>query len=242
MATNQIAVLGQYQACALRAIKLDADCTPATGPNNVMVTTAIARATLTPEIKTGAEVEAPTACGDFAWIARTGAKIKFWNLELEMCLWDYEFLTMIVGGSTMTGNSDVAAWNTKTIGWAAPGFNTAGANGVSLEIFSKVAYESGDCPSNSVANPPAYVRHILPKVTAQLSDRPFTEEDAAFVKLTGKVVSNPRLWVDLPEFGEWPTSTSPPSDSAYVQLWANTLPTLGSINGGFTDVTITPGS
>lgn len=242
MATNQIAVLGQYQACALRAIKLDASCVPQTGPNNVVVTTAIARANLTPEIKTGTEVEAPTACGDLAWVARTSDKIKYWNLELELCLWDYEFLSLVVGGSLMTGDSTVAAWNTKTIGWAAPGFNSSATNGVALEIFSKVAYESGDCPTGAVANPPAYVRHIFPKVTAQLSDRPFTEEDAAFVKLTGKVVSNPKLWIDIEEFGTWPTSTVPPSDSAYVQLWASALPSLGSINGGFQDVTITPGS
>ena len=49
MATNQIAVLGQYQACALRRLKLDASWRPlGTGPNNVVVTTAIGRANLTP--------------------------------------------------------------------------------------------------------------------------------------------------------------------------------------------------
>lgn len=242
MATNQIAVLGQFQACALEAHVLDENCVPADSPNNVIVTTAIASGTLTPEIKEGTEIEAATACGDLSWVARADDKIKYWNLDLEMTLWDYEFLSVLIGGTLIIGDSTVSAWNGKVIGWAAPGFSTPETNGVALNIYSKVAFESGECPTGAVANPPSYIRHIMPKVRGQLQDRPFTEGDAAFVKLSLKCFANPRYWVDVEELSEWNTSTVIPQDSAYVQVFATTLPTMGAIDGGFQDVDITPGS
>jgi hypothetical protein len=243
MASQQFAVLGQYQACAIRAIKLQADCTPADTPNNVVVAASIASGSLSPELKEAVEVNAETACGVLAWYARTTEKIKAWNLDLSMAFWDYELLSLIVGGRILYGDNTVVAWSSDVVGWASPGFNSLDTPGVGLEIYSKVAFESGECPTADITSPPAYVRHIFPKLTGQLSDRPFEADQAAFAAMTCRAVANPKLWLDIEEFGpEWPTSTTIPNDSAYVQIFATQLPTFAGIDGGFQNIDITPGS
>ena len=80
MATNQIAVLGRHQASALRAIKLDASWRPLeTGPNNVVGHHRHRPGEPDPEIRTGTEVEAPTAVGDLAWVYCTSGQDSGWE-------------------------------------------------------------------------------------------------------------------------------------------------------------------
>ena len=88
MATNQLMCLGQYQACALRAVRLDTDCTPLQGVNNGVVTSALITGTASPQIEEGKRFEPMNACGDICWTATADDRVKRYNVDLELCLWE----------------------------------------------------------------------------------------------------------------------------------------------------------
>lgn len=242
--TNQIALIGQYQACAFVAWKLLADCTVSDTPGNKVVGTAIATATLTPEIQDGIEISAENACGGLDWQVKQQDRIKWWNLDLELTTWDYELLVLMVGGALVIGKTgDVAA--TKVIGWSAPGYNDGAPNGVGLEIYSQVAFSgTGFCPPASVVGAPAYIRHILGKCVFQLADRPFTSSDGAYMKMTGRCFANDAFntFISGALSGiTWRGATAIPAGSAYTQVFAAALPaSANTIGGGVEDVDLTP--
>lgn len=236
--TDQIALIGQYQACAFRAWRLLADCTVEPTTANCVVGTGVATASLTPEIKEGIEIEAETACGALDWNVKQQDRIKWWNLEIEFTTWDYELLEMVVGGSLVIGKvGDPLAG--QVIGWSAPSYADGQSNGVGLEIFSQVAFGGsgqGFCPPATVSGAPTYVRHIFGKCVFQLSDRPFTSTDGAYMKLTGRCFANSQFNDFISNNTEitpaWRGASDIPAGSAYTQVFANALPTSPNVFAG----------
>lgn len=253
MATTQINAVGQYQACAYRVWELGDDCAikkagGATGAANAIVGTGIVRANMSVELKEGAEVEATTACGALAWYAKDIDRIKRWNMELEVATWDYELLGITVGGTLITAETtggigdNPAAWDGKTIGWAAPGPTATTQKAVALEIWARSAYSTGAC--SSIADAPNYVRHVFPRCQLQLSDRAFEEATPGYMKFTGRCDANPKLVEDLANAGVDDTPWSGPANpeaisgltnSTYFQMFDNNLPTADpAFDGGYT--------
>lgn len=246
MATTQIAAIGQYQACAYRVWQLDTDCSvlKTNDVANAIVGTGVIRANMSVELKEGQEVEATTACGAVAWSARDVDRIKRWNLEFEVATWDYELLGMAVGGNLITGNGATETeWNTKTIGWAAPGPTATSQPAVAIELWSRAAYSTGVCAAVEGA-PPQYIRHIFPRATLQLQDRAFEEATPAYMRFQGRVEANPKLLTDLKDAGvadtPWigPASTTALESSTYIQMFAEGLPVADNdFDGGYTAYT-----
>lgn len=250
MATSQIAAVGQYQACAYRIWPLDDDCTilKVSDVASAIVGTGIIRANMSVEVKEGQEVEATTACGSIAWLARDVDRIKRWNLEFEIATWDYEALAYMVGGDLITGNGATeTSWNTKTIGWAAPGPTSNEQPAVALEIWSRAAYSTGVCATPTGA-PPTYIRHIFPRCTFQLQDRAFEEATPAYMKFSGRAEANPKLLTDLKDAAvadtPWigPATVTPFEEATYIQMFAEGLPVSDNtgFDGGTTEYDFAP--
>ena len=248
--TNQIVLAGQAQACALRATKLAADCSVVDTPGNVFVGGAIATGNLTPEIKEGAEISADNACGGIDWLIKNQDRIKWWNLDLEITVWDYELLQAMVGGSLIIGKTGDAAEG-KVIGWHAPAYQDGESPGVALEIWVRAALGSGYCPPASVTGAPGYIRHIFGKAVFQLQDRPFAVDGPAYMKATGRCFANPKFNdflsnTTVAQYGAWRGDSDIPAQNAYTQVFAASLPTfgntatLGDQGLGALDVDITP--
>lgn len=237
MPTALVATPGQLQACVIRVARLSAACVPSSAAGDVITTSALVSLQATPEMDEATKFEVKNACGNLAWTQESGCdKIKRFNLTLELATFDYEMMTLLTGGTAITGKTGAAnaGWVGKTIGYATPGLDTTCPNGVSIEVFSKTAYSTGACTEASAA--PAYVRHIFPRAFLTPGERNFANEMAT-LKLSGYSTANP-VWNQGP-FGDWQGNASLADDTAYAQVYAATLPALSntglsSQGGGFT--------
>ena len=239
MPTNLVATPGQLQACILRVSRLSAACVPQSGSNNIITTAGLVSVQATPDTEEATKFERKNGCGAIAWQAESGCdKIKRYNLTVELATTDFELLELITGGSLIMANESTAptAWQGKVIGFASPGNDTACPNGVSMEIFTKATYNSGSCTTLG-EDTPQYVRHIFPRAFLTPGDRAF-EDDVAVINLTGYSTPNP-AWM-TGATGDWISAASFPSDSAYTQMFAPSLPTVsnagayGAMGGGYT--------
>lgn len=248
MPTTQVNAVGQYQACFYRVWPLGADCkiVKAGGVDGIakaIVGTGIVRANMAVETKAGAEIEATTACGALAWYAHDVDRIKRWNLDFELATWDYELLAYAVGGTLITGNGATeTSWNTKTIGWAAPGPTATTQPAVAIELWSRAAYSTGAC--STISGAPTFIRHIFPRVQMQLTDRAFEEGTPGYMKFQGRVEANPFLAAELKNAGiadtPWigPATVTPLATSTYMQMFAQGTPVKGNaFDGGYTEYT-----
>lgn len=248
MPTTQVNAVGQYQACFYRVWPLGADCAivkagGATGIANAIVGTGIVRANMAVETKAGAEIEAETACGGLAWYAKDVDRIKAWNLDFEVATWDYELLAYAVGGTLITGNGATeTTWNTKTIGWAAPGPTATTQPAVAIELWSRAAYSTGAC--STITGAPTFIRHIFPRVQMQLTDRAFEAGTPGYMKFQGRVEANPTLANDLKNAGvddtPWigPSTVTALQSATYLQMFAEGTPVKdNTFDGGYTAYT-----
>lgn len=236
MPTTQIECLGQFQGCAYRIFELNESCDiedPSAA--RAYVGTAMARASMAVELKEGAEVEATTACGAVAYSVKDIDRIKGWNIELELVMWDYEILQAAIGGTLITGGTGItpSSWRGKTIGWAAPGADITEQHSVSIEIWSRTATDVGACSAAGV-DTPRFIRHIYPRATLQLQDRVFEDGQPAYMRFNGFVQANPKIFGHLSSLTAahddegWigTTTTTELASSTYAQMFSNTLPSL----------------
>lgn len=238
MSTNLVAAPGQLQACILRVARLGADCVPMSGANDIIVTAGLASVQATPDTEEATKFEGKNACGAVAWQAEGGCdRVKRFNLTVELQVFDYEFLELTTGGTLILGAADLeqTAWRNKVIGFAYPGNETACPNGVSLEIFTKAAYNTGECTSLGAATP-RFVRHIFPRSFFTPSDRNF-EDDGATNRLTGYSTPNP-AW-SRGSTPDWLGAANLPTDTPHAEVFAEDLPTVsnagvvGAMGGGY---------
>jgi hypothetical protein len=226
MASNTIC-LGQRQACAFRATRLEDDCTPAVGADNAVVTNGLVTLNADPDVEEGTTFEPKNACDDILWTATEDDRIKRYTGDFEFGLWDYELIELMTGASLLIADSTVA-WSGKNAGITYPGPNSAASPGVALEIWVKTAGigDVGQCGPEST-NPP-FVRYVFPYVRARVGGRTFSNEAAMF---TGSIKIDPNPNWDMGPYGDWPITTGFadfPAE-AYVQFWdeAANLPDTG---------------
>jgi hypothetical protein len=247
--TTQLECLGQYQGCGFRIWELGANCDiPDPSAAIAYNGQALARANMTVELKEGQEVEATTACGSVAFAVKDNDRIKGWNVELELILWDYEILEAVVGGTLITGGSSISpsSWRDKTIGWAAPGPDSTDQPAVAVELWSRTASDTGACGAVG-ADTPLFIRHIWPRAQLQLQDRSFEDGQAAYMKFSGFVGANPKLFPRLASLGEshdgegWlgQETVTNLASSTYVQMYSNSVPTQPSEACSYTEYDLT---
>lgn len=224
--------LFEKNVCVLRAVRLNADCTPAVGANNAAVTTGIVTMTRSAEIEEGQEFNFKNGCGDLIAYAADADKIKRFNLTGDLLTMDHELFEIIFGGNLLVADvgEDFAGQN---IGYARP-IGTVSGNGVSLEVWVQAVFGiGGGCSTDASA--PGWVRHVFPRVTFVEGDRVF-ENDIAKVSFTGKAFANP-AWGNG-GFNDSPlVYNSGYTGSAHFEFQETSLPTSVS-NAGCGYITV----
>lgn len=219
MASTGICI-GQRQACAVRATRLDSDCTPAGGEDNAVVTTALVTLSLDPEIEEGTVYEPKNACDSILWTAQEPDKIKRFTGDGEMGVWDYELIELMTDCAVILGDGS-SPWSGDVIGIEYPGPDTASGDGVALEIWTKANAVGSSGPCGPAGTHPPYIRHVLPRVLVRPGSRTF-ENDAAMFSFSIKAEANPQ-WGEGP-WGDWQGAIGISATSPYAQFYDDALP------------------
>lgn len=138
---------GSVQACAMRVGMLDDAGAPDPGANNLYVTDSLIQVQTSYEIETGEEFIQKNGCGAICQNFKEPDILKRVTLELQLCQYDYELLSMMIGGTLIEGDVVTGGANAP-IGLVLPSSSAPASNGVSLEIWSK-AWDGG---SQAVSN------------------------------------------------------------------------------------------
>lgn len=196
---TEVACIGQYSACVIRATRLDDDCTPLTGPTDGIVVAAIADLTLTPEVKERTFVEPEDACGNIVFQAEIDEKLKRYTVAFNLIVAGWEAIELLTDASLIIGGAS-SPWVGKSIGVNHPGLTTPSKPGAALELWVKAsaAGQSGPCGADETN--PKWVRHRLPRTLLRLDARTFNNETANY-SFTGIATANPLFddpYDDLP--------------------------------------------
>lgn len=197
----------QRSACALRITRLGADCSPVAGVGNGAIATAIATITATPDVTEGTSFNPTDACGRVVFSAKDPSVTNRYTFEMELIGVDYEFIEIATSSSLIlgaSGSGPSGSWANKAIGIERPGPTTANTDGFGLEVWVKNGAGTGSCGPAST-NPP-YVRHVFPRVLAELGARTFTNE-VANATFSGTAEAN-ISWGEGP-YGDFPGATVP---------------------------------
>lgn len=192
----QYGCAGSLQVCALRGVRLDADCSPNHGPYAAFASSALASITSTPEIEEGEEFQLKNGCGVVTHYKKDNDRVKRQNISIELVTYDFELIEIMTGDRVLVDSTG------KTIGIAQGGPNTVPNDGVYLEAFTKAVEGDDSCAVPTESPIPGWFEWIWPRGFFTLRD--FTlENNFANVKLEGYSLTNSQLPDDGP-FGDWP--------------------------------------
>lgn len=224
MASAQDVCIGQYQACAIRAHRLNATCVPQTGANNTVTTAALVTMTATYQVETGQEFGPVAACGERVWRVQDQDKIQQLNITMSLALWDFELLEILTGGTLQVGAAG-SVDPSGVIGMADRGPGAGNFVGASMEVYTKAAIGSGEVCVASGGLSFGWVRHLYPRVVMRLDSLEHSNNtDGLLVNLTGFGFVNP-AWGNGP-LDDWPATGGVPVDSAHAQVFMANLPTV----------------
>lgn len=224
MAANSIC-LGQRQACAIRVTRLNADCTPAEGEDNAVVSAGLATLNADPEVEEGATYQPKNACDQIRWTAEEEDRITRYTGDFEFTDFDYELMEIMFNAALLVGAGD-SPWPGQTIGVSGIGPNSPAGNGVGIEIWVKNAGlgDVGQCgPDDEI---PPFTRYVFPLVKVRPGGRTFNV-DAGVLAGSIKISPNPQ-WGQGP-WGDWMATVgfedASLASEAYVQFWDTEAPT-----------------
>lgn len=222
MADLESICVGQAKACALRATRLNTDCTPATGAGNGVCTAALVTLNADPEVEEGAKFNPKNACGDILWGAEEDDKILRYTGDFEFGLWDFELIELLTNAALGVGAVG-SPWDGDNAGLFMPGPNTPSSPGVGLEIWvpNFGVGDAGQC--GPAATHPPYTRYVFPMVKVRPGGRTFNGEAAMFSGSI-KISPNPN-WSNGP-YADWGLTTSftEEPDKAYAMFYDDELP------------------
>lgn len=192
----QYGCAGSLQVCALRGVRLDADCSPNHGPYAAFSTAALASISSTPEIEDGEEFQVKNGCGVVTHYVKDKDRVKRQNITIELVTYDFEIIEIMTGDQILV---DAAGM---TIGIAQGGPQSTPPNGVYLEAYTKAVEGDDSCAIPTEDPIPGWYEWIWPRAFFTMRD--FTlENNFANVTLEGYSLTNSQLPDDGP-FGDWP--------------------------------------
>ena len=195
----------QVQACAIRVAKLYSTGVPRVGANNLYVSDALTKLTMTPVIEEGSETKLKNACGAACLDYKDCDRLSRLDISIELCTPDPELSEMFTTGVVLTSGA--------AVGFGAPVLNEETCpDGISIELWAKRPLRGG---SLDPVHP--YAWWVFPRVYLHPADSTF--EDGPFVAtFAGFGVENEN-WFDGP-LNDWPVD----SDRVYQWLPTATLP------------------
>lgn len=236
MATNLAGPinLAEYNACVVRAARLNANCAPTGGASGGIVTAGLVTLTADPVISEGDTLEQKNACGTTLYRVAQDDKVTGYTFNGEFAFSDFELMALLFGGNVILGKA-AGTFAGKVIGYADQAYNAPPRTGAYLEVITTTLAEgAGSCISSSVAAPVAF-GHIFPKVKLTPGSQSFGN-DLKRVAFTGKGENNPSLydgpWNDYPGAGYIPNTSH--IVVGYDQTAYNAI--LASVTVGLTDL------
>lgn len=215
--------IGQYQAAMIVLSRLDADCTPLTGGTDQVRTVCFASVDAQPQFDDGQEFGRRAANGNRCFYVRDCNKFKQFDLTLQLITWDMELIELATSSDLILGKIG-GDWAGDTIGFAMPGTDADCPSGVSVEVYTKVAFGTGGFCAPASAGAPTYIRHLFPFAQLQMGQVTLDDNtDGILLNLTGFSLANPN-WGDGPN-NDWEGSTDVPAGSPYAATFSNDLPT-----------------
>jgi hypothetical protein len=211
--------IGQYQLCYIRVVRLNQNCTPATGADVAVISVGATTITASPELEEATAFEGKNGCGTVLFDATGQDKIKRWNLTGDLITFDWELMEIMFGGTVIVGKVG-SDFDGKAIGYAMPGKDEDDTNGVSLEIWTKNSTGTGLCDVGT-GTAALWTRHVFPRALMTPGDRTF-EEDIAHFAFTGRGTEN-AAW-GTGAFADYQGVGDAPTNSGYFQFEETDLP------------------
>lgn len=178
------------QGVAIRATRLNANGSTATGASASYVLNSFIRVSFTPEYEEGDEITEKTASGEVCVTYKAPDTLKRVNLEVAICQPDPEFTELVAGGTLLSTAGTV-------VGYAAAATGAdALPNGASLEVWSKAISGGIQAPVNP------YFRWTFPYVQLRPTGERVIENGLMANVFEGYGVGN-ATWGDGPQ-NDWP--------------------------------------
>lgn len=206
---------GSVFGLVMRVARLGPSGLPLVGAGNTVTANAFTKLDFDPVYKDGVNIEEPNAAGGICITYDGDASLRHWNVKIEICSVAPELMEILSAGSVLSVATDV-------MGWASPdiGGSPSGANGVSVEVWSRAVLNAGAAATNP------YIHWLAPRVKNLKLTSPLTiGAEAVKGTFEGIAIGNP-LWGDGP-LNDWPAtipsaqplqyirqSTTPPSSVA----------------------------
>ena len=130
---------------AIRATRLNADCTYALGANNVVITAAAVRMAITTDIEAGDEITARNGDGVQCLSIRDPDSLKRLNIEMELCVRDPELVELLTGSPLVLDAAGDTVGGVRQSG-------TIDHPGAFVEIWTRAGSSTGSCVAGTASN------------------------------------------------------------------------------------------
>lgn len=185
--------LAAIRFCRMRATRLNADGTPHNGPNNVYVTDKPMSLAVSPVIEAGQDRTRVGGCDCIVATYRGKDKLKWFDLSLELALWEPGLIELLTGATAILSAADPIGFQ-----WSDQAFDCSG------DIQPNVVLEGWQILQNQ-GSPDLtypYMHWVWPSTFWQISDYTL-ENDFAAPSLKGYSQPNANwgtgIFDDVPE-------------------------------------------
>lgn len=197
--------LPQIQACRMRIADLAANGAPLAGADNLLISSALVKVTITPVYIEGTDIVDKNGCGEMCVNYRGKPSFRRGDVTFEVCTHDPYVNAKLSSGDTLVDGDAVGA--------AAPPIGVIEGDGVSVELWRLRVNDDGDVDPDF-----PYAWWALPKLN-NLKPGPIEHSDGnPHPTFTGEAVQNAN-WVDGP-LNDWPAA----SDRAWQWIPTTTIP------------------
>lgn len=185
--------LAAIKFCRMRVTRLDADGTPTAGPNNVYVTDKPVSLGVTPVIEAGEDKTRVGGCDCIVASYRGFDKLKWFDFDLELAVWEPGLIEMLTGASAILSSSDPIGFQ-----WSEQAFDCSGQIQPNVVLEGWQVLQNQGSPDTEFP----YMHWVWPLARFQISDYTL-ENDFAAPALKGYSQPNSNwgegIFSDVPE-------------------------------------------
>ncbi|MDR7492240.1 MAG: hypothetical protein QN122_12425 [Armatimonadota bacterium] len=183
--------LSAIRLCVIRVTKLNADGSPAAGPNNAYVSNSPITLNVTPEIEAGEDRTLRSGCGCVVATSKGDDSLKRFTFELDLAKIEPGLLALLIGADQISSGADpIGVWWKGQLTCDSPAVNP-----VALEGW-QTAWDG----AGPAASPNRYIHWLWTYTRWQIG--PLTLQDDFFQpRVTGFSLANnayTHIWGDLP--------------------------------------------
>jgi hypothetical protein len=172
---------GSIHAVRTRITRLSSTGAPAVGTTAYITSSALVKASFTPEWSEGDEIESLNGAGDLCVYWKPARTLKSAEISLELCTPDPQVAEILTGGAIF----ETVAPGLVPIGYKAPAVGSDPLpNGVSIEFWSRAVI------NGSMDDTLPYIHWVFTRVRNIAQDEATLENDAMNTAFTGTAFDN----------------------------------------------------